>query len=149
MNKGEKKKDSIFIEMAIHASVEKVWEAWTEPSIIMNWFGSDPKGEVLGAILDVRPGGSFEVTFKDSDHTEHTCSGIYNEIEKFSKLSFSWHWKSEPGVESFIILLLTAEGKSTRMQFEHMNFGSGSKHDYIKGWESTFFKLERLLYDNS
>jgi uncharacterized protein YndB with AHSA1/START domain len=141
-------KDSVFIETTIHASVEKVWEAWTEPGVIMKWFGSDPKGEVLSAKLDVRPGGRFEVAFKDSDQTEHSCSGIYNEIEKLNKLTFTWSWKSEPSVESFIVLLLTEEGKSTKMQFEHMNFGSGSKHNYIKGWQSTFLKLEHLLGGN-
>jgi uncharacterized protein YndB with AHSA1/START domain len=141
-------KDSLFIETIIHHSVEKVWEAWTEPGVIMKWFGSDPNGEVLRAQLDVRPGGSFEVTFKDSDQTEHTCYGIYNEVKKMDKLTFTWQWKSEPGVESFIIVLLAEQGKSTKMQFEHMNFGSGSKHNYIKGWESTFLKLEQLLSGN-
>ena len=138
-------KDSVCIETILHASVEKVWEAWTEPSVIMKWFGSDPNGEVLRAKLEVRPGGSFEVTFRDSDQTEHTCSGIYSEVKKLSKLAFSWHWKSEPGVESFIVLLLTEEGQTTKMQFEHMNLGSGSKHNYVKGWQSTFLKLEQLL----
>jgi uncharacterized protein YndB with AHSA1/START domain len=137
--------ESVFIETTIHAAAEKVWEAWTEPDIIMKWFGSDPDGEVLSAKLDVRPGGSFVVTFKDSDQTRHTCSGIYIEIEKPGKLTFTWHWKSEPGVESIIVLLLTSEGTSTRMQCEHKNVGGGSKHDYEKGWHSTFLKLERLL----
>jgi uncharacterized protein YndB with AHSA1/START domain len=137
--------DSVFIETTIHASVEKVWEAWTEPNVIMKWFGSDPEGKVVSAKLDVRPGGSFEVTFKDADQTEHTCNGIYAEIEKLSRLTFTWHWKSEPSVESFIVLLLTEEKNSTKMRFEHMNFGSGSKHDYVKGWQSTFLKLKLLL----
>ena len=141
----ETSKDVIFIETTIHAPVEKVWQAWTEPNIIMKWFGSDPKGEVLSAKLDVRQGGNFEVTFKDSDQAEHTCYGIYTEIEKLSKLAFTWHWKSEPGTESFIVLLLTEEGKSTKMEFKHMNLGSGSKHDYAKGWQSTFLKLEQIL----
>ena len=147
MNK-EIPKDSVFIETTIQVSVDKVWEAWTEPSVIMKWFGSDPKGKVLSAKLDVNPGGSFEVVFKDADQTEHTCYGTYSEIEKLSKLTFTWHWKSEPNVESFIVLLLSEEGKSTKMQFEHMNFGDGSKHDYVKGWQSTFLKLKRLLGDN-
>jgi uncharacterized protein YndB with AHSA1/START domain len=142
-------KDAVFIETTIHQSLEKVWEAWTEPSVIMKWFGSDPKGEVLRAKLDVRPGGSFEVTFKDSDQTEHTCYGTYNEIEKLSKLTFTWHWKSEPSVESFVVLLLFEQGKSTKMQFEHINVGSGSKHNYAKGWQSTFLKLEQLLASGS
>jgi uncharacterized protein YndB with AHSA1/START domain len=136
---------SVFIETTIHAAAEKVWEAWTEPDILMKWFGSDPNGEVLSARLDVRSRGRFEVTFKDSDQTKHTCSGIYDEIIKPNKLTFTWHWKNEPGVESFIVLFLTSEGTSTKMQFEHMNVGSASKHNYEKGWQSTFLKLERLL----
>ena len=136
---------SITIEKTFKTNIEKLWDAWTIPSLIMNWFGSDPKGKVLKAELDVRPGGNFEVTFQDSDLTEHTCSGMYDEVRALSKLTFSWQWKSEPGVESFIILLLTPEGRSTRMQFEHKNLGSGSKHDYTKGWKNTFSKLERLL----
>lgn len=141
-------RDSVFIESTIHASVEKVWQAWTEPSVIMKWFGSDPNGEVLSAKLDVRPGGSFEVTFRDSNQTEHTCSGIYKEIENLRKLTFTWQWRSEPSVESFIVLLLNENGKSTKMQFEHMDFGNGSKHNYVKGWQSTFLKLDQLLVGN-
>jgi len=139
------KDDSIFVDTIISCPIERVWEAWTNPTLIKNWFGSDPNGKVLIAELDVRPGGGFEITFQDSDLAEHTCSGIYDEVQALSKLTFSWQWKSEPGVQSFIILLLAAEGKSTRMQFEHKNPGSSSKHDYIKGWQNTFLKLERLL----
>jgi uncharacterized protein YndB with AHSA1/START domain len=136
---------SVFLEQTFESSIEKVWDAWTNPTQVMNWFGSDPDGKVLQAELDVRPGGYFEVTFQDSDLTEHTCSGTYDEVKPLAKLTFSWMWKSEPGVESFIILMLIPAGKSTRMQFEHKNPGSGSKHDYVKGWQSTFLKLERLL----
>jgi uncharacterized protein YndB with AHSA1/START domain len=141
----QKNNSSVFIETTVHAAVEKVWKAWTEPAFIMKWFGSDPDGEVLKATLDVRQGGSFDVTFKDSDGTEHTCSGRYDVVQAFSKLSFTWQWKNEPGVQSFINLLLSPMGELTRMQFEHMNLAGGSKHDYTKGWQSTFLKLERLL----
>ncbi|MES2796638.1 MAG: SRPBCC domain-containing protein [Bacteroidota bacterium] len=138
-------KSTILIKTIINASSERVWKAWTDASLIMNWFGSDPKGTVLMAKLDVQPGGYFEVRFQDSDGTEHSCFGIYNEVREFNQLSFSWNWKSEPGVESFIELSLVAEGNSTRMQLEHSNLGIGSKHDYIKGWQSTFAKLDGLL----
>lgn len=136
---------SILIEKHFKTSIGKIWDAWTTPTLIMNWFGSDPKGKVLKAVLDVRPGGNFEITFQDSDLTEHTCSGVYNEVRAQNKLTFSWQWKSEPGVESFILLLLIPEGKSTRMQFEHKNLVSDSKHEYAKGWQNTFSKLERML----
>ena len=136
---------SIFLETTFKSPVEKIWEAWTNPNLIVKWFGSDPKGKGLSAKLDVRLGGYFEITFQDSDLTEHTCSGIYDEIQVLNKLTFSWRWKNEPGVESFVVLSLTPEGKSTRMQFQHKNLSSGSKHDYARGWHNTFSKLERLL----
>ncbi|MES2772937.1 MAG: SRPBCC domain-containing protein [Bacteroidota bacterium] len=136
---------SVFIETTFNSSIESVWEAWTNPIELMKWFGSDPKGTVLKAETDLRPGGYFEVTFRDADLTEHTCSGIYDEVQTLYKLAFSWQWKSEPGVASFIIVLLTPEGTSTRMQFEHKNLGTGSKHNYAVGWQITFSKLERVL----
>ena len=136
---------TISIETTIHAAIEKVWQAWTEPELITKWFGSDPNGKVLNANLDVRPGGSFEVTFIDGDQTEHTCSGTYKAVKPFTKLTFTWQWKNEPGVESFIIISLTAMGNTTKMKLEHMNAGSATKHNYVKGWETTFLKLDKAL----
>jgi uncharacterized protein YndB with AHSA1/START domain len=111
--------DSITIQKVFNSPVQSVWDAWTEPAIIMRWFGSDPKGKVLKANLDLRPGGSFEISFQDGDQTEHTCLGVYSEIEKLSRLGFSWEWKSEPGVVSFVLITLTAGDNLTKMEFIH------------------------------
>lgn len=138
-------KGTITVETTFKAPIEKVWKAWTDPSLILQWFGSDPNGQVLEANLDVRPGGSFNIMFVDSDLTRHTCSGVYDEVQEFNKLTFSWTWKSEPGVESFVTLLLIPEGHFTRMQFEHAHVGNTSQHDYLSGWKTTFTKLEQLL----
>jgi len=35
------------------------------------------------------------------------------------------------------------------MQFEHAHVGYESAHDYQKGWESTFTKLEHVLANKS
>jgi uncharacterized protein YndB with AHSA1/START domain len=82
------------ITTIIYAPVERVWQAWTDPALIMQWFGSDPNGTVQKAELDVRPGGHFQITFHNADQAEHTCSGTYKVVEKWSNLSFSWMWKS-------------------------------------------------------
>ena len=50
--------DAITIDTIIHAPIEAVWEAWTNPAIILNWFGSDPGGTGVKARMDVHPGGS-------------------------------------------------------------------------------------------
>jgi len=136
--------DTVTIEIAIKAPIETVWKAWTDPAHL-SWFGSDPNGKVLKANLNVSIGGSFEITFSDFDQTEHTCSGVYVDVQEFSKLSFSWRWKNEPGVESLVTITLTSEGNSTRMLFQHAHVGTTSMHDYLNGWQATFSKLERML----
>ena len=133
------------IEKKFNAPIEVVWKAWTDPLLVSNWFGSDPNGKVSKANLDVRPGGLFEVAFTDSDQTEHVCSGTYFEVEKFIKLRFSWKWKSEPDSESFVTVSLAPEGEVTKMKFQHSLSTHASKHDYLKGWNSTFLKLDRML----
>ena len=95
--------------------------------------------------MDVQPGGSFEITFKDSNGTEHTCSGIYKDVQPYQKLSFSWMWKSEPGVRSFVTVLFAPNGNNTLMKFEHAGVGYASAHNYAKGWEDTFLKLEKIF----
>jgi uncharacterized protein YndB with AHSA1/START domain len=139
------KKDVIMVEAVIHASPQQVWKAWTDPKLVKGWFGSDPNGKVLDAKLDPRPGGNFEISFCDADGTEHTCSGVYREVTEFEKLSFTWQWKSEPGVESFIVVTMVPRGYSTKMQLEQFNSDTGSEHDYIEGWKSSFTKLERMM----
>ena len=136
---------TISIEKIFSVPVEKVWSAWTEPARVMKWFGSDPNGNVLNAKLDVRPGGYFEITFNDADETEHTCFGTYKDVQKLQHLTFSWMWKSEPDVESFITLSFLDKGKTSEMKFQHSNTGDDSKHVYLKGWRDTFSKLERML----
>jgi uncharacterized protein YndB with AHSA1/START domain len=137
--------DTITIETSLPVPIERVWKAWTDPILILNWFGSDPNGTGVKAKMDVRPGGAYEITFANSDQAEHTCFGVYFEVSQFNKLSFSWTWKNEPNVESLVTVELTSGNDHTRMRFEHAHVGTESAHNYLAGWESTFAKLERLL----
>jgi uncharacterized protein YndB with AHSA1/START domain len=141
----DKTDDSISLAIKIHAPLQDVWRAWTDPALLLTWIGSDPKGEGLNAQMNVQPGGMFEISFRGSDRVEHTCFGIYTEVKEFRKLIFSWEWKSEPGVESLVIIELTPDDDDTFMQFEHTGVGNHSMHNYLAGWKATFEKLEQLL----
>jgi uncharacterized protein YndB with AHSA1/START domain len=137
--------DYISIDFKIEAPLKKVWRAWTDPEVILQWFGSDPGDKGLDADLQVFPGGNYEVHFKSPDQTEHTAYGIYKEVVEFSKLSFTWNWKSEPGMESLVSLFLVSVGEQTLMHFEQHGFGYESAHNYAVGWKGTFVKLNKLL----
>ena len=136
---------SIRISRSFSASPQEVWQAWTDPRLVKSWFGSDPNGKVLDASLDVRPGGTFEVTFRNSDDTQFTCAGTYKEIKKYQRLVFTWTWKDRPEVQESVTLVFQARQTGTLMIFRHANIDAGTTHDYETGWRSTFDKLERTL----
>ena len=141
----KKPDDSISLEVTVRASLEDVWKAWTDPVLILKWFGSDPEGVGLKAHMDVRQGGTFEISFRGSDRIVHTCFGMYTEVKEFRKLIFSWEWKNEPGVESLVMVELMPVDNDTIMQFEHTGVGKHSMHNYLDGWTMTFEKLKRIL----
>ena len=136
---------SVKVEEHFAVTPDAVWKAWTEPGLIMQWFGSDANGTVLMADLDVQPGGKFEVTFRDGDGTEHTCFGVYREVEPFSQLGFTFTWKNEPAVESFILVRFIEDSGYTLLSLEHQNPGSAAFHNYETGWKNTLAKLRRVL----
>ena len=137
--------NSVKVEEHFAATREAVWKGWTEPALIMQWFGSDPNGMVVMADLEVRPGGNFEITFRDGDGTEHTCFGVYRDVEPFSRLGFTFTWKNEPAVEAFILLRIVENSGYTLLSLEHQNPGSAAFHNYEKGWKNTLEKLQRVL----
>jgi uncharacterized protein YndB with AHSA1/START domain len=137
--------DKVSLEVLLSAPVEQVWQAWTDVALLLQWVGSDPNGRGRSADLDLRPGGKYKVSFENGDGSGHTFSGVYKEVDAPRKLAFTWEWENEPGVESFVTVLLVPEGDRTRMYFEHARVGFASAHQYVEGWTSTFGKLERML----
>ena len=131
------------------ATPENVWRAWTNPACVCSWWGSDPHGTVLEAALDVRTGGRFEITFCNADGSRHTSSGMYAQVEPGRCLAFSWVWRSEPEAESFVTVTFERAGRATRMFFEHARLAHASAHDYERGWQQAFDKLQRLLEEGS
>jgi uncharacterized protein YndB with AHSA1/START domain len=95
--------------------------------------------------MEVRPGGSYTITFQNSDRTEYTFFGKYLTVEYPYLLSFTWIWENEPGTESLVILGLKPIQQGTLLQFSHEGLAANSKHNYQQGWTSTFKKLKKML----
>jgi len=137
--------DTVIIDVRFNAPVTKLWQVWTDPALILQWFGSDPLGKGISAELDVKAGKNYRITFSNSDGAQHTCFGTYQTVIKPQKLTFSWNWVSEPGVTSTVTVDFEEQGEHTLMHFEQAGIGTASAHDYIPGWQSTFEKLRKVV----
>ena len=138
-------RETMVLEWSFTAPPAAVWRGWTDPEMMRKWFGSDPKGVVLHAAVDLRIGGWYEVSFVNSDDTEYTCAGTYREVVPLSLLVFTWTWKDKPAAAELVTIRLEPAEAGTLMTFRHADIDPGTTHDYEAGWKRTFQKLARAL----
>lgn len=69
------------------APLQAVWDAWTDPAQVAQWWG--PRGFSLTThSKDLRPGGHWHYTMHDPDGTDYPNKTIYHEVEERAKLVY-------------------------------------------------------------
>lgn len=77
---------TITFQRTFTASREDVFDAWTQPEQIAEWW--DPSGAPLSeCTIDLRPGGAFNFVNRDSAHGP-PFAGVYRSIKRPAKLVF-------------------------------------------------------------
>jgi len=60
----------ITVEVIVNAPIEKVWDAWTNPSNIINWNFASDDWECPKAENDLRVNGKFKIRMSAKDGSE-------------------------------------------------------------------------------
>lgn len=82
------------IRRTFEAPREKVFEAWTLPEALTQWWG--PEGYATpSAEVDLRPGGRYRLGMKKLPDGEiFYLSGAYREVRAPEKLVYTWRWNT-------------------------------------------------------
>jgi len=79
---------SIEIVRIFDAPRELVYQAWTDPEHMTQWWG--PKVFTNHSCrLEVRPGGAWQIVMRSPDGTDYGCQGIYSEVTPPERLVFT------------------------------------------------------------
>jgi uncharacterized protein YndB with AHSA1/START domain len=79
----------ITISTTVNASVEKVWECWTEPEHITNWNSASEDWHTPFAENDLRVGGRFTSRMEAKDGSfGFDLSGTYDEVKLYEVISY-------------------------------------------------------------
>ncbi len=138
---------SLTLARQLKAPAAKVFEAWTDPQKIVQWFGPAPTlVDTVKADMDVKVGGHFRVSFKTDDGEYHEVGGKYLEVVPDQRLVFSWAWHSTPERVSQVTVVLREEGEVTLLTLTHDKFFNEAARDgHKRGWTGTLDKLEQLF----
>jgi len=81
------KSNEIAITRVYDAPVETVWDAWTDPEQVAQWWG--PRGFTLTThSKDLRVGGVWHYTMHGPDGTDYPNKTVYHVVERGKKLVY-------------------------------------------------------------
>src|SRR5581483_10735942 len=107
--------NEIKIVRVYDAPVEAVWDAWTDPSQVAQWWG--PRGFTLTThAKDLRPGGIWKYTMHGPDGVDYPNITRYLEVVEHAKLVYD-HGATEDKPPLFRVTVhFSARGRRTKME---------------------------------
>lgn len=89
---------TVVVERTMHASAERVYDAWLDPAMIARWFAPD-LGPFERIELDVRVGGKFSIAQNRRDpSTEDVGAGIVDHVGQYLVLDRPTHLRFTFGI---------------------------------------------------
>ena len=114
----------IKISRLLNAPVELVWEAWTVPNHIKNWWG--PRGFTNTITkMELLPGGEWILTMHGSDGVDYKNKSVFKEVIKYKKIVY----EHLSGPKFIATIEFESRGDKTHLSW-HMLFES--KEQFIQ-----------------
>jgi PhnB protein len=128
----DKTNKKIHVSRTFHAPIDRVWKAWTDSTILDQWWAPKPwKAETKSQ--DFKEGGTWLYSMVGPNGERHWSGMDYEHIEKEKNFSGTDYFCDEKGVKNPSL-------PSTRWSDVFSSTGDGTKVDI----HLTFQKLEDL-----
>jgi|ERR1043166_4038987 serine/threonine protein kinase len=137
---------TIRLSKTIPAPVERVFETWTDPTQMFDWYAPTDEFTTPIAEIDLRVNGTYRIGMQ-SDKL-HIVSGQYCRIEAPTLLSFTWAWETprRDVQETQVTLEFRPNGGSTDVTLTHERFRDEvQRNGHAEGWTGCLNRLARKL----
>ena len=160
--KANQNKDSneLIITRIFEAPRDLVWKAWTDPALVVRWWGPKVLTTPV-AKIDLHVGGKYLYAMRSTEGKDFWGTGVYREIvplerivatysfgeEKGNTVPASHHGKSVDWSSELLVTVTFEEQKGrTKFTLRHEGIPPGQMSDWAKaGWNESFDKLEKVL----
>ncbi|MDJ0740442.1 MAG: SRPBCC domain-containing protein [Gammaproteobacteria bacterium] len=139
----------------LDAPRELVWQAWTDPEHVQNWWGPHPCTN-SDCVIELRVGGAFRLDMHAADGATYPCRGTIREVVAPRRLVIEGDalcpHPCGAGLppNAIVTLTLDAHGDKTRLTL-HTRFPSAAAQrgaddaGFVVGWEATLDRLGDYL----
>jgi uncharacterized protein YndB with AHSA1/START domain/predicted enzyme related to lactoylglutathione lyase len=132
------------VKRLIKAPRQRVFDAWTTPDDVLKWFGPE-SCQAVSVKIDFRVGGEYRIRTQ----AEMEVRGVYREIQRPSRIAFTWQWDTAPmneiGQTLVTVDFLEVQG-GTEVRLRHEGFPAAEPRDqHTQGWTGCLDKLEKIF----
>jgi len=136
----------LFLKRTLNAPIDLVWEAWTQPEHIANWWGPNGFTNTISK-MDMRTGGEWNLVMHGPDGTDYDNKCVFREVVQNKKIVYEHiNWPKFLATVEF-----DAQGEQTQMTWK-MEFESEEefiqvvkKHGAEEGQKQNVVKLDAYL----
>ena len=101
------------ITRTFKAPIDLMWEVWTNPEHIVNWWGPNGFTNTISK-MDFQEGGEWKFTMHGPDGTNYPNRSIFKEIIPFKKIVFE-HFN--PHFITIVLFDPSADGEETQIDW--------------------------------
>jgi len=140
--------NSVRLSQKIRANQERLFRAWTDPKELVHWWRMEGDGWAFaGADVDLEVGGKYRLAMTAPDGTLHEAYGVYREIDRPTRLAFTWEWqKAESRVGNTLVTIefRKVDDETTEVVLTHEGFVDAARAGgHEKGWAQLLRLLDR------
>jgi glutathione S-transferase len=136
------------VKRFIKAPRERVYQAWTDPAKLKEWWG--PEG-VRTRSLSVAPhvGCKYRWDLVNQKGEEMSVFGEYRELVPEKRIVFTWQWDDDEVWQnrtSIVTIELSDRDGGTEVRLRHEQLPSEESRDrHNQGWNSVLDRLEQFV----
>ena len=130
--------DAIALEVQIAAPPDRVFEAITDPTQLLRWWGQQGIYHGTKWCTDVRPGGQWRCEgVSDKDGSAYHVSGEYLEVDPPRLLAHTWVASWSGPMKTVVRWELEAAEGGTRIRLHHSGFtgAPAAAKGHYDGWQ--------------
>lgn len=141
----------LVISRLVRAPRAKLWQAWTDPVLLKEWWCPKPWTTEVRA-FDLRPGGAFHTFMQGPDGGTSDNPGCFLEIVPMQRLAFTsallGDWRpATPWLNFSAIIEMADEAGGTRYTATvmHPDTATRDRHEtmgFFEGWGTCIDQLE-------
>jgi len=136
----------LVIKRVIFATPERIFDAWTQPQLLTQWWG--PKNVTCPSTeIDLRVGGRYRIANQMPDGSTVWITGVFEEIDRPIKLVYSWSTSSQKQPSERVSIFLQSQEDATQVTIVHENIPTQQLViSHSAGWDGCLDGLASFIH---